>query len=95
MNLISKAAMSYLRSSYEHLHIETANALALQSGGSPVAGIDGAINFLKNKMFMTVEQEKFATGLSMLISNEGVHPLVAGQGSSRILRKECTGPLLD
>jgi hypothetical protein len=54
--------MSHLRSFYEHLHIETASALPLQSGGSAVAGIDGAINFLKNKMFMTIEQEKISNG---------------------------------
>ena len=47
---------------------------------------DPAITFLKHKSFLTEQQEKFARGLYTLLSDEGVHPLIAEREFARLLR---------
>jgi hypothetical protein len=43
--------------------------------------------YLRQKGFLSQQEEDFVTSLSTLISDEGVHPLIAEPEYARLLRK--------
>ncbi len=81
-----KSCIGHIRSFYEHVHIGAATAIAGQTHETVVPEFDPAINLLKNRSFLSSQQEKFARGLYTLLSNEGVHPLIAEREFARLLR---------
>jgi hypothetical protein len=81
-----KSCLGHIRSFYEHLNIDGGQAIARQMGTTVLNKWDPTITFLKNKSFMTEQQEKFARGLYTLLSDEGVHPLIAEREFARLLR---------
>jgi hypothetical protein len=44
------------------------------------------VTFFRNYKFFTEQQDKFARGLYALLSDEGVHPLIAEREFARLLR---------
>jgi hypothetical protein len=44
------------------------------------------VTFPRNYKFFTEQQDKFAHGLYSLLSDEGVHPLIAEREFARLLR---------
>jgi hypothetical protein len=81
-----KGCLTHVRSFFEHLNIDAATVIAAQAGETMAQEIDPALNVLKNKLFLTWQQEKFARGLYTLISSEGVHSLIAEREFARLLR---------
>ncbi len=47
---------------------------------------DPTLTFLKNKEFLTPQQDKLARGLYAVLSDEGVHPLISDQEFARLSR---------
>jgi hypothetical protein len=81
-----KNCLGIIRSFYEHLHIDAGQALAKTENVTVVDEWDPTITFLKNRSHITPQQEKFARGLFTLLSDEGVHALVAEREFARLLR---------
>jgi hypothetical protein len=81
-----KNCLSLIRTFYEHMHLDAGKALAASLGTAVVPEWDPVITFLQNKMFLTQQQAKFAPGLHTLLSDEGVHALIAETEFARLLR---------
>lgn len=81
-----KDCLGHIRSFYEHMNIDAGQAIAKSMGTNCVDKWDPALTFFKNKSFFTEQQEKFARGLYTLLSDEGVHPLIAEKEFARLLR---------
>lgn len=81
-----KDCLGHIRSFYEHMNIDAGQAIAKSIGTNCVDKWDPTLTFLKNKGFFTEQQDKFARGLYTLLSDEGVHPLIAEREFARLLR---------
>ena len=81
-----KECLGHIRSFYEHMNIDAGQAIAKSTGKTVVDQWDPTLTFLKNSKFFTEQQEKFARGLYTLLSDEGVHPLIAEKEFARLLR---------
>src|SRR5260370_4537711 len=81
-----KDCLGHIRSFYEHMNIDAGQALAKSLETGCVDKWDPTLTFLKNKGFFTEQQDKFARGLYTLLSDEGVHPLIAEKEFARLLR---------
>ena len=81
-----KGCLGHIRSFYEHVNCDAGQAVARSLGTSVVDEWDPALTFLKNQSIITPQQEKFARGLYTLLSDEGVHPLIAEREFARLLR---------
>jgi hypothetical protein len=81
-----KNCLSLIRTFYEHMHLDTGKALADSLGTTVVPEWDPVITFLQNKLFFTPQQGKFVRGLHTLLSDEGVHALIAEREFARLLR---------
>ena len=72
-----KSCLGHIRSFYEHLNIDAGQAIANNLKTPVVDEWDPTLTFLKNQSFLSLQQDKFARGLYTLLSDEGVHPLIA------------------
>jgi hypothetical protein len=81
-----KECLGHIRSFYEHMNIDAGQAIANSLGKNVVDQWDPTLTFLKNSKFFTEQQDKFARGLYTLLSDEGVHPLIAEKEFARLLR---------
>jgi len=81
-----KSCIGHLRSFIEHLHIDAGAAIAASMGLSILPEWDPTLTFLKNKAFLTPQQDKLARGLYAVLSDEGVHPLISDQEFARLSR---------
>jgi hypothetical protein len=81
-----KSCIGHVRSFIEHLHIQATMAIAKNDNKTIIDAWDPAMTFLKNDGFLTPQQDKFARGLYTLLSDEGVHPLIAEREFARLLR---------
>jgi hypothetical protein len=61
-------------------------AIAKNTNKTVVDQWNDILMFLKNIGFLTEQQDKFARGLHALLSDEGVHPLIAEREFARLLR---------
>jgi len=81
-----KSCLGHIRSFYEHLNIDAGQAIARDLKTTVVDEWDPTLTFLKNQSFLSPQQDKFARGLFTLLSDEGVHPLIAEREFARLLR---------
>jgi hypothetical protein len=81
-----KSCLGHIRSFYEHLNVDTGQAIAKDLGVTVVDDWNSTLTFLSNKSFLSPQQEKFARGLYTLLSDEGVHALIAEREFARLLR---------
>jgi hypothetical protein len=81
-----KDCLGHIRSFYEHMNIDAGQALAKSVGTTCVDKWDPTLTFFRNSKFFTEQQDKFARGLYTLLSDEGVHPLIAEKEFARLLR---------
>jgi len=81
-----KSCLGHIRSFYEHLNIDAGQTIAKNLGITVVDEWDPTVTFLKNKAFLSSQLEKFARGIYALLSDEGVHPLIAEREFARLLR---------
>jgi hypothetical protein len=81
-----KSCLGHIRSFYEHLNIDAGQAIAKTMSTTVVDQWDPTMTFLKNASFLSPQQEKFARGTYTLLSDQGVHPLIAEREFARLLR---------
>jgi len=81
-----KSCLGHIRSFYEHLNIDAGQAFARHLGTTVHDKWDPTLTFLKNRSFLSEQQDKFARGIYALLSDEGVHPLIAEREFARVLR---------
>jgi hypothetical protein len=82
-----KDCMSHLRSFVEQLHIDACEPVADSIRESnPPKKWGKAIAFLRTNGILSVQEEMFITSLYTLISDEGIHPLIAEREYVRIRR---------
>ena len=83
--------MHHLRSFLEELHIEASEVFGRSVGEqAPPKKWGKAINFLRTHGVLSIQEEAFVTSLYTLISDEGVHPLIAEREYVRIRRNMVT-----
>ncbi|HVS90125.1 MAG TPA: hypothetical protein VHF01_18135 [Candidatus Acidoferrum sp.] len=81
-----KSSMGHLRSFLENVHSEAMPALQAKFGGIlPDKWASGLAYLVENNVLSKAE-EKLISGLYGIISNEGVHPLVAERDYVRLAR---------
>ncbi len=81
-----KNCLGQIRTFYEHIHLKAAASLARSLNTTVVAEWNPVMTFFENKGFLTPQQAKFARGLFTLLSDEGVHALIAEREFARLLR---------
>jgi hypothetical protein len=82
-----KDCMSHLRSFVEQLHIDACEPVADSIGEpNPPKKWGKAIAFLRTNGILSAQEEMFITSLYTLISDEGIHPLIAEREYVRIRR---------
>jgi hypothetical protein len=81
-----KSCIGFLRSFIERLHIDSAANLAASMSVTVIDDWDPSTTFLKNRNVITQQQDKLARGLYALLSDEGVHPVMAKREFCRLAR---------
>jgi hypothetical protein len=82
-----KASMGHLRSFLEGLHKEILPAAHARFGGALARKWGEGLLYLRMNGVLSQAEEAFAASLYILISDEGVHPLVAERAYARLFRK--------
>ncbi len=81
-----KSSMGHLRTFLENVHSEAMPALYGKFGGSLPNKWGGGLSYLVQNNVLSTVEEKFIAGLYGLISDEGVHALVAEREYVRLSR---------
>jgi hypothetical protein len=81
-----KSSMGHLRSFLEHLHREACQSIAAAASETVGDRWGPATNYLRQKGFLSQQEEAFVTSLYVLVSDESVHPLIAEREYARLLR---------
>jgi len=81
-----KSCLGHLRSFLEGLHEQASQAFARKTGTTVEKRWGRSTEFLVSCGALSPQEEGFATSLYTLISDEGVHPLIAEREYSRLLR---------
>jgi hypothetical protein len=80
-----KNCLGHLRSFLEQLHLQ-ACAQLVKPGESAPDKWGSATLFLRNHQVITLKEEEFITKLYTLVSDEAIHPLIAGREYARLFR---------
>ena len=81
-----KSSLGHLRSFLEQLHIQACEAAHKRFGGSPPSKWGEALKFLSDSAVLTRPEELFASQFYTLMSDTGVHPLIAEREYARLMR---------
>lgn len=83
-----KSSMGHLRSFLEKLHVEAVERLESKTRATdqPPLTWGASLKYLRNGSVLSVPEERLAADLYTLISDEAVHPLMAGQEDARLAR---------
>jgi hypothetical protein len=81
-----KNCLGHLRSFLEHLHRESAKAIAAAAKLTSVDRWGDAICFLRQQGIFTKQHEAFVAALYTLLGDTSVHPLTAEREYARLLR---------
>jgi hypothetical protein len=81
-----KNCLGHLRSFLEFTHRDAATSIATKLNETPPPDWNTSVDFLKRKDILTAQHDKFARGLYTLLSDEGVHRLIAEREFARLLR---------
>ena len=81
-----KNCLGHLRSFLEGLHEQACKPFAAKAGTVVPKKWGKSTEMLRNNKLLSVQEESLATSLYTLISDEGVHPLIAGREYARLLR---------
>jgi hypothetical protein len=81
-----KNCLAHLRSFLEELHEQACSPVAAKAGTTAPKKWGKTTEMLRNTEVLSVQEERFAASLYTLISDEGVHPLIAEQEYARLLR---------
>jgi hypothetical protein len=81
-----KVTMGLLRSFLENLHLEACSIVNARRGGVLPTSWGKAVKYLVDEQVLTNKEEAFVTSLYTLVSDTGVHPLVAEREYTRLMR---------
>jgi hypothetical protein len=81
-----KNCLGHLRSFLESLQAQAMPAINSKCGGTLRIDWGGGLAYLAQKSVVSKAEEQFAVGLFRLISDEGVHPLIAEREYARLAR---------
>lgn len=81
-----KNSLGHLRSFLEGLHEQACSSLAAKTNAPVPKKWGKTTEMLRNCAILSQQEEALATSLYTLISDEGVHPLIAEQEYARLLR---------
>ena len=81
-----KNCLGHLRSFLEGLHEQACIPLAAKTGTSAPTQWGKTTSMLRGSGVMSLQEERLATSIYTLISDEGVHPLIAEREYARLLR---------
>jgi hypothetical protein len=82
-----KGCMGHLRSFLENLHVEAAQRIFGKRGGTaPPARWGDSTKYLCDQKLLTEKEHQFAVHFYALISDTGVHPLIAERDYARLSR---------
>lgn len=81
-----KECMAHLRSFLENIHKEACVLVRAKRGGLLPSSWGRAIGYLVQEGVLTKTEEAFVTSLYTLVSDTGVHPLVAEREYARLVR---------
>lgn len=81
-----KSSMGHLRSFLENVHSEVMPALHAKFGGQLQQKWGDGLAYLARNQILSKTEEQFVASLYTLISDEGVHPLVAEKEYARLAR---------
>ena len=81
-----KNCLAHLRSFLEGLHEQACKPIAAQAGTTAPRKWAKSTQALRDEGILSLQQENFARTLYTLISDEGVHPLIAEREYARLLR---------
>lgn len=84
-----KSSMGHLRSFIETLYIHASITLKKKMGGSPPSKWGEALEVLKDGGVLTLKEQQVVIQLYTLMSDTGVHPLVAEREYVRLMRNVC------
>jgi hypothetical protein len=81
-----KDCLDHVRSFFEQLHLQAANAIADSVGKTRPVKYGEAIAFLRKEGIFTEKQEQLAAALFGFSSDEAVHKLIAAREFARLMR---------
>ena len=81
-----KSSLGHLRSFLEQLHVQACTAAHSKFGGPKPAKWGEALRYLQENGVLTRVEELFASQFYTLMSDTGVHPLIAEREYARLMR---------
>jgi len=81
-----KNGLGHLRSFLEQLHVQACAAAQKKFGGPIPSKWGEALKYLRDKEVLTKQEESFAAHFYTLMSDTGVHPLIAEREYARLMR---------
>jgi hypothetical protein len=81
-----KSSMGHLRSFLEGLHLQACDRVNKKFGGSLPTKWGEALKYLRDHDVLSKSEEQFAAQFYVLMSDSGVHPLVAEREYARLMR---------
>lgn len=84
-----KSSLGHLRSFLEQLHIQACAAAQKKFAGSVPSKWGEALKYLLENAVLTKSEELFASQFYTLMSDTGVHPLIAEREYARLMRNMC------
>jgi hypothetical protein len=78
--------MGHLRSFLENLHLQACGLAHKKFGGDQPNKWGEALKYLRDQNVLAAEEEQFAAKFYTLMSDTGVHPLVAEPEYARLMR---------
>jgi hypothetical protein len=81
-----KSSLGHLRSFLEQLHVQACTAVHSRFSGPPPAKWGEALRYLQENDVLTKVEELFASQFYTLMSDTGVHPLIAERECARLMR---------
>ena len=81
-----KSCLGHLRSFVEHLHLQACVGARQKYGGSLPLKWGDALKYLVDHNLLTKQEDQFFSSLYTLVSDTGVHPLIADREYARLMR---------
>ena len=81
-----KSCLGHLRSFIEVLHLDACTMAHATFGGTVPSKWGEALKFLRDNNVLTKQEELFAAQFYTLMSDTGVHPLIAEREYARLMR---------
>lgn len=81
-----KSCLAHLRSFVEQLHLQACIGARVRLGGAVPRKWGEALRYLVDNSVLTKQEEQLLSSLYVLVSDTGVHPLIADREYARLIR---------